>query len=483
MGMNMVMVFMMALSGSGNDLLDFLPTQSYWKAKNANVTVESLVDELKPAGGDDISALIKQLGAGEFAQREAATQKIMARGPGVIPQLEKAAQDADPEVATRAKTLLERFKTASKAASVRRLMAIRTLGEMKKPEALPALRPLAESREMFVADYARRAIASIEGKPFVMTVPKEQLEADLNLLPAGLGVVGQVRMNIGKAQTIDNLLKSTPMLAPNQDPAAMTDQMVAAILQVAEMVGNLRVDAVTMGLSQSVGPNEGFVVFIVRGQYDAAAVKGMVVQSQPDSREMVDGAEVLKLDRSVRLILPDDQRLLFLTGASPETVPLVPTLAAIKSGKGEMAANAELVKLISSIDRSGPIWAAGRTGKGYPDAPVINAFDTLVLSSKFEADQLSLQISGEGSPEKVGPAVDMVNKGVAEAQRGLADAVKQMPALKPVVELLASVKCAAEGGKATLTAKAPANVNAATMLPFMIFGSRSSPQPMVDPKP
>src|SRR5207253_10196799 len=99
------------LGGGANDLLDMVHTDSYWKAKQVTVSVEQLIADAT---------------AGAPANADAAT-----------PQ----------------------------AASVRRLMAIRTLGEMKKDEGLATLQSLVDSKEPFVGDYAKSAIASIQGKP------------------------------------------------------------------------------------------------------------------------------------------------------------------------------------------------------------------------------------------------------------------------------------------------------------------------------
>jgi hypothetical protein len=96
-------MMLVLLAGGGNDLLDYLPAKHYWQAKSVTVTTENLLAELK----------------------------------------------ADPK---------------DKATAVRRLMAIRTLGEQKDPNALPALKKLLGSKELFEDEYARRAVAAIEGR-------------------------------------------------------------------------------------------------------------------------------------------------------------------------------------------------------------------------------------------------------------------------------------------------------------------------------
>src|SRR5213075_163124 len=126
-------------------------------------------------------------------------QKIVATGPAAIPALEKASDDPDIEVANRTKNLIQQIRTNTKAASVRKLVAIRALGEKKSREALPALQPLLNSKEPFVADYAARAIAQIEGKPLPSRrLTPENLKTDLSLLPATCSIVGQVTISSDK---------------------------------------------------------------------------------------------------------------------------------------------------------------------------------------------------------------------------------------------------------------------------------------------
>src|SRR5258707_11345895 len=87
------------LSGGANDLLDFVSTDAYWKAKGVTVSVEQLIAELKSPDGADVSDLIKNLGSSNYAKREEAAKNILARGPGAVPSLEKFSDDPDAEIA------------------------------------------------------------------------------------------------------------------------------------------------------------------------------------------------------------------------------------------------------------------------------------------------------------------------------------------------------------------------------------------------
>src|SRR6185436_2471792 len=158
-------LFTLISGGGGNHLLDYASTKAYWQSKGVAVSVQTMSAELKTSDAEDITQLVAQLASPDGNVRAGASKKIVQLGEAVLPQLEKAAETPDAEVAASVKTLIADISAASKKNAVRRLMAIRTLGELKKPEGLAALRPLLNAKQMFVAEYAARSIAQIEGKP------------------------------------------------------------------------------------------------------------------------------------------------------------------------------------------------------------------------------------------------------------------------------------------------------------------------------
>src|SRR4051812_11575734 len=98
------MVLFAMLLGGGSDLLDYVPSPDYWQAKGvANVTADALAKEVAPPkAAENITKLLVDLGSSKTAVREAATAKIVAMGPGVLPQLKEASKVDDPEIAHKA---------------------------------------------------------------------------------------------------------------------------------------------------------------------------------------------------------------------------------------------------------------------------------------------------------------------------------------------------------------------------------------------
>jgi hypothetical protein len=225
-GIMIQLVLAMVVSGfGGGDLLDFMTTESYWKTKNVTVTVEQLKEDAKaPAEVGDISALVKDLGSSEFKTRDAARQKIEAMGPGVLPQLEGPAKGADEEIAETAKAIQKKLSENLHERDVRRLMAIRTLGERKEASATGLLEEALKSKDMFVADYAARALAMIQGKP-VPAREVKKMDRDVWLIPGETSVVGQILPGArGEAQTIEKLVDTVMQAMDVPDGAPIPDR-------------------------------------------------------------------------------------------------------------------------------------------------------------------------------------------------------------------------------------------------------------------
>lgn len=469
-------MMMALLSGGATDLLDFVGSEAYWKEKKVAVSVEQLLSELKTPEGADVTVEIAALGLGNFAQREAAAKKILAVGPAALPQLQKSVDDPDAEIANRVRGLIQQIQLASKANEVRRLMAIRTLGERKEAGALGALRGLAGSKEMFVADYAARAIAQIEGKPLPVREAKAaDVKSDLSLLPANCGIVGQSSLSSNKSVSLDQLLKDIPA-QPGENREEMLKSMTGALIQTAEQIGNVRVEAVTFGVAEKVGPQDGFFTVIIRGQYDAKAVGLMLGKQGHLQPNAIDGVEVFTPEKNVMFALVSNERAVGMVGV--EKMPVKELIAAVKQNKGTLHENADLAKLMATVDTASRMWAVCKVSDSYREAPVIAPFDTITLVGKQEKDRMNMTVKGAGTDAaKVEAAVNMVNSGLGQARQGAAEMQKAVPALKPIAEFLNSIECKAEGKNATMTASMQGDTPAIILAPMLLFTARNEARP------
>src|SRR4051794_39116860 len=120
-----ILLLLLALigGGGGNHLLDYASTEAYWKSKGVVVNVQTMSAELKLSHAEDISQLIAQLASPDGNVRAAASRKIISIGESALPQLEKAVETPDPEVAASVKTLIADISAVSRKTAIRRLMA------------------------------------------------------------------------------------------------------------------------------------------------------------------------------------------------------------------------------------------------------------------------------------------------------------------------------------------------------------------------
>jgi hypothetical protein len=489
---SMWMLMAAAFCGGGaNDLLDYLPSGAYWKVKGVEPTLQNMLAELKRPAGADVSklpALIGKLGAQKFTEREAASAAIRAMGPAVVPGLKTQAERAgDPEVRARLEQLVAELSAGAKAREVRLLMAIRTLGEIKKREALASLRPLAGSKEPFVADYAKAAIAAVEGRKHSRPeTAARDLAADPWLLPRYVGAVAQAVMSpAGSGSRIEESLRkmaATPGMAQMMgDPERMQEQLARSMIPVVERIGNVRLGAVTCGLSEEIGNRTGFAIFVARGTYDPAAVKAALV-AMGGKCESAGGVEVLSAPEkkpAMRLIMPSARRLVLVIGADEAAIaqPVKDALAALKSGKGGLAGNAPLAALVKAVKPADRPWAVAAISKCYAQAPLLAGFETMKLTGRRREGGTDLEFVARGKDdEKIGAAAEMLKGFRNEAVEGLKREAGRMTFLKPLADLAAGLKFATGPGKLSASGRLEGDASPVMMmaLPWMMLGKRDA---------
>ena len=183
----MMTLMMMLTQGGASDVLDLVDSGSYWKAQKVAVTVEALAGQLDA--------------------------KVEGEG--------------------------------AHAAAVRRLMAIRALGELKDMAALARLKPLVNETAPFVADYAKQAIASNEGTPYRRPpASPETLASDVALLPSECAAVLQTGISGGGPVSYDKVFELMKAMEPRGGQAEfdrMRTEVTERITRLTDAVGNFRV--------------------------------------------------------------------------------------------------------------------------------------------------------------------------------------------------------------------------------------------------
>jgi hypothetical protein len=463
--MNFVGIFwLIALlsSAQGGDILDPLPTDMYWQARQVVVSPQAM-QAMVEGSAADISPQIKQLSSEVAGEREAAIRAIAASGAGALPQLEELAKSDDPRLAKLAANLIQQIKRRGNEGRLNRLMAIRTLGELKHQEALPQLRKLTESKEAFVADYARRAIAQIEGQPLAQRPPssKEDRERDLWLMPAGAGIVAQIDLTSASAPVAPR----EPAAAGPASPRAL--MMLPRSLRGLDEVGNMRIDRVTVAVSSTIGRRQGWFLLLGRGRYDHAALSD-VFRKQGATVSSVEGMPVFAIGREVQFLLVDDTTFAFVARASDQEMPMAEFAAALKKGEGSLKQNEALVAALGAVDRSARLYGAAINSDAYRalplDVPV--PFDMLRLTGRSKDGKMQLRVEGDGNDAvAVAEAVTAYRALVQQAISGIEAPAQQVAAARAVQEFLKSIQLSVNEMQATVTAELDlGSFDAATLL-------------------
>ena len=216
------------------------------------------------------------------------------------------------------------------------------------------------------------------------------------------------------------------------------DKMVEGIITAAEMVGNVRIDSVTFGLSEDIGDRSGFVTVLAHGQYDRLAVMNALMHMRgPDrvaAQEEIVGIPAIRPEHESLLLFPDDQRLVLIGGPSRDLMGAAPQEVAtgVKTGLGKIAQDAGMTKLLKEVDMAKPLWLAARINDNYRQVPLLAAFDTLALTAEPRGTDLEFKVTGAGSdPAKVKAAVDEANGHISTAIKSLEEAMNRVPANVP----------------------------------------------------
>ena len=448
-GLFMCMYMSMMLSTSGNDLLSYVPADAYWTSQQmSDIKTDALItmiSEAKPVKAD-VPALIKDLGANSAKVREAAREKLAQVGPTALPQLKEAAKSEDVEVAQAAKALVEKATPKGQEAKIRRLMAIRTLGERKANEAIPALKALENSKVPFEADYARAALAAIDGKTYTPALPDaKQMAADLALLGDDVGAVVQFRALAGEPLRVAEIVDLEAAAGHKDTDTQLNKSLLAAV----NGIGNLRLTAFTIASSRNVSEKEGYFIVILRGQYDPQAIKDSLInRGGPDGMEekAIDGITTVQSSKGqqVALITPSSELAVALLGLpSQKELPVIATVAAIKSGKGKFAENKAMAALLKDVDTTSPAWAACVVGESYKKTPVLEGLETIVATMQVKPGVVEISCIAKGSDQaKVDKAVKDFNQRLQDMQKTLSKWGKYYEPLKPITDSVLGVQVA-----------------------------------------
>ncbi|MGN6370203.1 MAG: HEAT repeat domain-containing protein [Phycisphaerae bacterium] len=467
-GIEFLVALIILLNGARSDLLDAIPTGAYWRAKGITVTLEQLE---RDAGPEErvgaVDALIESLGSPEFKKRAEAREKLAEMGPRILPQLEGATNSKNPEVRAVAAEIARRFEAKGKERSVRRLMAIRTLGERHEKGALDLLKSLENSKEMFVAEYAQRAVAQIEGRPWKAPDRSALIANDWQLMPRHTGIIGQTVGLAAAPVTLDTLYRrpaAPPKPGPDGQPSPNEAEAkaMASLLPILERIGNVRIDGVTAALSDDAGETTGWELTIIRGQFDAAALRAAArVLAHPADGVVKFGTEhgipIVQTDVDTHIMFPSDQMMIFVMADEDNDrfARMLAMIYALQAGHGQVTGDKNLSALISRLPPPGTgsrLWLAGTFNAEEKKLKLLAGVDSFVASAvdQKEGIALTLRAAGGNARELKGSVDEMTTN-----LRWLQQVMPQVAPLLPIAAFVGSVRAAVgpDGKEATVTAQ------------------------------
>jgi len=257
------------------------------------------------------------------------------------------------------------------ASRLRRIMAIRTLGERREADAADLLRDAADSDDPAAAREARAALARVTGRPPASEWPDitAALRDDLALIPAGAAAVGGLRFVPAAAQPFD-LDAALPDIAAfilgddgrPLSPEHLRQGLALQLSSVIERVGDVRLDAVTIGVSGDLTADRMWAVAVIRGRWQRDRWLAMLrFLGRPV--EAVDGVPVLRVDDRVSVALTSDERLVAVYAPSGETAAVAAVLKALAGGGPGPAGR----PVFEDVDPAAPVWARVTTTESYRD--------------------------------------------------------------------------------------------------------------------
>ena len=356
-----------------------------------------------------------------------------------------------------------------------RLMAIRALGEMGDEASLAVLEPLTDSAEPFVGGYARRSIAWIRGddpEP-VAPVDAELMDADLALLPSEVQIVGQSRGLTANTGPVDlKAMLSNLAAASGESVDDMVNQIAYQVLELVEVLGNIRLDTLTFGMSvREDGNGPGIVMVVARGQYDRSRLLQMFEEEESDMAFFsIDEIEVASATQDwgeqFVFMMPSNERMVLMFSEREGTqMPIDETAMLIQDGETEPALGGVLLDELEHIDRSAtPIWMAMEVPAGFKHgeaAEVLGAFDAVrMIGHANEAGDLVVDAWARGEDAgAVNQTVGVIRGYIIEGIEELSEEMQFDPAMAemfgPIVQMLQSIEMTVEGTEVTGTMTLP----------------------------
>ncbi len=451
-------------AGAQLDLLSVVPTEQYWEhLGRPDIDAAQLRAILEGEEAGDVSELIEQLGDARFEVRERATHELIRMGPANAAQLEQATRDPDTEIATRARRVLASIaEEPGTDPATRKLMAIRTLGERGDREALPLLRPLADSEDISIADAAARAIGRITDQPHHRPAPTHaQRAADVALLPRGADIVLHLartdpphpRADAIVPDLVEALVETERRVLgeegedPQQADLDYYESPLINPLKLLDRIGNVQLDAVTAGIEVKGNEEGARGVAVLRGRFDI----GRMLEALADHKHRHKDVDYVLWDDGldhIAMVVVSQHRLVFLFESDGDGRGAAHRLIDRLSGDAEMQPPRLVAQAGDLVAEEGPaMWIIAEVPQFIREEPgPIGSLKAIRLEVGRDGQRLDVSAKLEAKDEHAAGVIGAaIMLGHRQYRAQLAALAQEHEAYKPALGPIDSVRIEADG--------------------------------------
>ena len=210
------------------------------------------------------------------------------------------------------------------------------------------------------------------------------MRSNVWLLPSGCGLVGQAKqvgeLEIDILKVIGRMAVGPMRGAAGHGNIDQLNTFLPLIIAQIEKIGNVRLDAVTLGVAEDIDEDAGFVVCVLRGRYGTAAVPALFERMGLNA--LVD-EPIFLADDQMEVLMPSVDRLVFEAAPGRGAQPKARTvLGNIEGGKAPLKGNKQMVGMIEAMDRSGLLWATTGVPPSFErEVPFAATFETAALTN------------------------------------------------------------------------------------------------------
>jgi|GEM_PF-6057391 len=285
--MNMTFLFLVALfsqtflENPPADFLSLIDTKSALQDLKIDAGEDRLIALLDaPAAAvtpGQIQQAARDLGDDSFRVRKAAAKRLRSVGEAAVPALRELLKSDDPEVSVTARNMLKEMAAERRQAEeegrgyAAKLLAVKRLGELKSNKGEAVLTTLSEGKDAGLSQAAKEALQRIRGTEPERISGRKKLRQTLGHLPSNPGFVAMLDLERGAEflpPLLARMMKENGPMMQNMMGGEGRNEVRQGLLTALNTVGNVRIDSVTMVLSDDLMDRSGHVTFVFNGQYD-----------------------------------------------------------------------------------------------------------------------------------------------------------------------------------------------------------------------